>query len=129
MVHRLVRMAAIAAVPLALALTPVSTAASAPAATIHIVNQANLQPDGSISLTVVYSCTPSAFGPGFVSAFVQQPVGVSGSGSLFPATCDDKSHHATLIVSPGPFHQGSATAQAFVEGAAFAQTQAEVKVR
>src|SRR2546421_7596959 len=128
MVHTLVRMAAIAAVPLTLALTPVSTAASAPATTIHIVNQANLQPDGSVSLTVVYSCTPSAFGPGFVSAFVQQPVGVSGSGSLFPATCDDKSHHATLIASLKPIHQGSATAQAFLQDAAFAHSQAEANV-
>jgi hypothetical protein len=129
MVRTLVRMAAIAAVPLTLALTPVSTAASAPAATIHIVNQANLQPDGSVSLTVVYSCTPPAFGQGQVFVSVQQPVGVFGFGSLFPAACDDKSHHATLVVSPGPFHPGSATAQAFVSSAAFAQTQAEVKVK
>jgi hypothetical protein len=128
MVRTFVRMAAIAAVPLTLALTPISTAASAPLATIQILDQAPLQQDGSVALTVDYSCNPGFFGSqAGLFADVQQP-GVFGSSST-SATCDDQKHQTTLIVSPGPFQPGSATAFVQVFGSSFVSTQAEITVK
>ena len=136
MMRTFARRAAAAAVPLitlpvlALATAPGTAQASAPAATIQFHSQAQLQPDGSILVTVDYSCNPDFFGTtGGLEADAQQP-GADGF-SFTVATCNDQKHTVTLDLAPGLFTRG--TVAAFAEifnnaGANFKSAQAELKV-
>src|SRR5690349_17554254 len=103
---------------------PGATIASAPAATVVFHNQAPLQPDGSVLVTVDYRCLPNFFGStGFLFVEVEQP-GVSGFTST-GATCDDRKHIVTLDV-PGAFTPGAASARVDLSsGSATATTQAK----
>ena len=128
---KLVRLAFIAAMPLATAVAPIASWADQPSATIAIRQEADLTATGSLLLTVDYSCNPGVIGPsGFLFTEVQQP-GAFGS-AFVAATCDDQKHTVTLDNVPGPFTRGTAAAFAVVESfgfVSFATTQAEVNVR
>jgi hypothetical protein len=136
MLRTFARRAAAAAVPLitlpvlALAAAPGTAQASAPAATIQFHDQAQLQTDGSIIVTLDYSCNPAVYGTtGELQAEAQQP-GVDGFGFTITATCNDQKHTMTLDLMPGPFMRGTASATATISSAGnnTAQTQAELKV-
>jgi hypothetical protein len=121
-----------------LALLPAAAPANTPSASIQFVNQAKLQEDGTVLVSLYYQCLPSAFGTeGLVATRLEQP---SGPGEEFgphgeafaPANCNDQKHKITLDVAPGPFHPGSAAAQAVVfntTGSSSAQKFAELNVR
>jgi hypothetical protein len=135
MMRTFARRAAVAAVPLitlpvlALAAASGAAQASTPAATIQFHNQAQLQPGGSVLVTLDYSCNPAVFGTtGTLQAEAQQP-GVDGF-NVATATCDDQKHTVTLDLTPGPFTRGTASASAviFSAGNNNAQTQAELRV-
>jgi hypothetical protein len=134
MMRQLARRAAVAAVPLLtlpvimLAAAPGTALASAPSATLQFHNQAKLQADGSVLVTLDYSCNPAFFGTaGGLGVDVQQP-GAFGFVST-TATCDDQKHTVTLDVAPGPFTRGTASAVAEVfNGPSFKEIQAELKV-
>ena len=136
MLSTFARRAAVAAVPLitlpvvVLAAAPGTAQATAPSATIQFQNQAQLQSNGSIVVTLDASCNPGFSGPtGFIDAQAQQPGTFGSSFASFP--CDDQKHIVKLDLVPGPFTRGTASAFAFVEdsnGISEAQTQAELKV-
>ena len=129
MIRTLARRAALAAVPLVTLGVPAVAGATSPAATLKVEPQAYLQPDGSALVTVDYSCTPGFSGStGNLFMEMEQPGAIGSSAAT--ATCDDRTHKATLDVSPGPFTPGSATANASMVGAAgtFTATDAEVKI-
>lgn len=117
----------------------VAHAASA-GATIKIGPTAALaNPPSSVIVSVDYSCLPSAFSFGQVTVDQSQTAGVASGGRVdvfgfgsFNPTCDDKTHHANVIVSAfgGSFVRGTAGASAFVStGAVFAQASNEVSIR
>ena len=136
MLRTFARRAAAAAVPLitlpvlALAAAPGTALASAPSATIQFQNQARLQPNGSVLVTLDYSCNPGFFGnPGNLQVNLEQP-GAYGF-TFTSATCDDQKHTVTLDVAPGPFTPGTASATAFISndsGNSSKGIQAELKV-
>ena len=134
MMRRLARRALVAAVPLitlpvlALAAAPGTALASTPAATIQFHNQAQLQPDGSILVTLDYSCSPAFFGStGDLGVDAEQP-GTFGT-AFTTANCDGRKHTVTLDVAPGPFTPGTASVIAEVTNSLnFAETQAQLKV-
>ena len=117
----------------------VAHAASA-GATIKIAPTAALaNPPSSVIVSVDYSCVPSAFAFTQVTIDQSQPgvaasggrVDVFGFGSFNP-TCDDKTHHANVVVTSfgGSFIRGTAGASAFIStGAVFAQASNEVSIR
>ena len=113
---------------LALAAAPGTALASAPAATIQFHNQAQLQPNGSILVTLDYSCSPAFFGStGNLAVDAQQP-GTFGD-AFTTANCDGRKHTVTLDLVPGPFTPGTASVIAEVSNTNnFAETQAELKV-
>ena len=121
-----------------LGLVPAAAPASAPSASLHFVNQAALQKDGTVLVSLVYLCNPSAFtGPeefnGFVAARLEQAE-PSAFGERFEPgpNCNGKKHSVTLDLTPGPFHRGRATAQAAVgnaDGSSFAETKAVLQVK
>ena len=117
--------------PMVLGLHPSTASATAPPATIQIENQAQLQPDGSVLLTVDWSCDPNFDGPtGTLLTAVDQP-GATGNAAAVVA-CDDQKHKTTLDNVPGPFHPGLATAFADLRstnGGGNAFTQAEMTVK
>ena len=120
--------------------TTLAVHAASAGATLKIGPTATLaNPPQSVIVAVDYSCMPSAFTFGQVSVDQSQPgtaaspgrVDVQGFGSFQP-TCDDKTHHASVIVTAfnGSFIQGSAGASAFVfSGAVFAQASNEISIR
>lgn len=114
--------------------------ATSPGATIKIEPTAALaNPPTSIIVTVDYSCVPSGFSFGQVSVDQAQSIGAASGGSTdvfgfgsFNPTCDDKTHHAVVVVSSfgGTFVQGTAGASAFVGGGVtFANTSAEISIK
>lgn len=123
------RVALIAAAALMMvAFAPGATLASAPSATVAFHNQAPLQPDGSVLVTVDYRCLPNFFGSiGFLFVEVEQP-GAFGFTSI-GATCDDRKHTVALDV-PGAFTPGTASVRADLSsGSATATTQAKLHVK
>jgi hypothetical protein len=133
MIRTFARRVALAAVPLVtlpaimLAATPGPALASAPPATIHFTNQAPLQADGSVLVTVVFSCPPSG-GPGILTVDVEEGVN-SGFLSINTAGCNDRKQTMTLDIS-GPFRPGDAAAFAQITiGTISASTQTELKVK
>jgi hypothetical protein len=121
----------VAAAPLMmLAFAPSVTLARDPSATIHLQNQARLQSNGSALVTVAYSCSSSAAGTaGNLFVFATQPPRYAFA--FAPATCNGQQQTATIAVTPGPLHAGTATAFAQVAslGLAFAQTNAQLTIK
>jgi|SRR5450755_836438 hypothetical protein len=148
MIRTFARRAVLAAVLLAtlpaitLAATPGPALASAPPATIHFENQALLQADGSVLVTVDYSCPPdgpSTGSPGYLTVAVVEGSsleggGVTSGGASVSPVCDDRKHTVTLDIPglSGPFQPGDAAASAQVKDGSqifSASTQAELKVK
>jgi hypothetical protein len=131
-VARLAAAAAASAVMLAIA--PAAAPANTPSASIQFVNQAKLQEDGTVLVSLYYQCLPSAVGgtAGFVAMRLEQTEEFAYGEAFASANCNDQKHKVTFDVAPGPFHPGSATAQAVVDnanGSSFAQKFAELTVR
>jgi len=115
-----------------LALTTGPASATTPPGSITIANQAQLLTDGSVVLTVSYTCAPGPGGvtTGLVTSSVQQGA-VIGSSGTNTATCDNRKHSANLRNVPGPFSRGTANALAVVENTnatSFATTSRGVMV-
>jgi len=83
------------------------------------VNQAKLQENGTVLVSLYYQCLPSAVGgtAGFVAMRLEQTEGSAYGEAFDPANCNGQKHKVTFDVAPGPFHPGSATAQAVVSNA------------
>jgi len=125
---------------LAVLATALAAHAASAGATLKIGPTATLaNPPTSIIVSVDYSCVPSSFSFGQVEVDQSQPAGaasgsrtdVFGFGSFQP-TCDDKTHHASVVVTSfsGSFIRGSAGASAFVaSGAVFANAQNEISIK
>ena len=140
MIRTFARRAAVATMPLialpviTLAAAPGPAFATAPSATIHFTDQARLQPNGSVVVTVTYSCFPDFNGPtGEISVNMQQD-GVGGFANDLAAVCDSTKHTDSLdvIPFPGVFSRGSANATVQVNNFGFtsiATAQALLKVR
>ena|SRR5438093_13477265 len=94
---------------------PVSGSATTPPGSIAIANQAQLLTDGSVVLTVSYTCAPGPANDttGVVVSSVQQGAIIGSASAL--ATCDNRKHTAHLDNVVGPFSQGTANAVAAVE--------------
>jgi len=114
--------------------------ATSAGATIKIEPTATLaNPPTSVIVVIDYSCLPSAFSFGQVTVDQFQSGSAASGGRFdvqgfggFQATCDDKTHHASVIVTAfnGSFVPGTAGASAFVgAGAVFASTQNEVSIK
>jgi hypothetical protein len=114
MIRKLARRAVLLSVPLVMLAAASGTAAvSAPPATVHFLNQAQLQSDGMVLVNLNYSCSPSSSGAGGNLIVLAHQKGAIGFGST-TVTCDGVTHAATLFLAPGPFTTGRAVAFAFV---------------
>jgi hypothetical protein len=82
---------------------------TAPQPSTSIRNQALLLSDGTVILTVDYSCIPGPGGNtvGTITTSVTQGT-ISSPNKSAPATCDGHSHTATTDNGPGPFNVGDA---------------------
>ena len=131
LIRRLALRTVIVALPgLALAFGPGTALGTSPSFTLQFHNQAPLQPDGSVLLTVDYTCMPGAFSGtnGVLELELQQTNNAVGSFTG-PAACDDQKHTTTADVGPGPFVQGDAAALGVISNdSGFADTQVELKV-
>jgi len=119
--------------------------ASSPGATIKLAPKAALaNPPSSVIVGVDYSCLPSQFSFGSVSIDQSQTTSVASGSRVdvfgfgnFQPVCDDKTHHADVVVStwswfypPSTFIPGGASASAFVgSGAAYANDSAEITIK
>jgi hypothetical protein len=116
---------------LALALLPASAPANPPAATISFVGGGTLLDDGSVDVTLHYSCLPpSNPGPGGIEASLQQ--GLVFGANLETAICDGRNHSVTLNMAPGPFMPGIAGGKASVSNdnaSALASANDQVTIR
>lgn len=106
--------------PVLLGLLSSTAAEAAPIsekASVNVLNKAELA-TGVIDVTVKYSCAPTgSTTAGFLSVMVNQ--GPTEGGNEVFATCDNKTHPATVLVEAfsyvgGTFSPGAATADAFV---------------
>jgi hypothetical protein len=106
---------AMSAIALTLAIGPAS--ATTPPGSIAIANQAQLLADGSVVLTVTYTCAPAAgnITTGTLATAVQQGATIGNGDAV--ATCDNRKHTANIQNIPGPFSQGIANAVAEVQNA------------
>src|SRR6266550_6973552 len=86
---------------LALALLPASAPANPAAATISFVGGGTLLDDGSVDVTLHYSCLPAISGPGGIEVTLQQ--GLVFGANLDTAICDGRNHSVILNMTPGPF--------------------------
>jgi len=115
---------------LALALLPASAPANPAAATISFVGGGTLLDDGSVDVTLHYSCLPAISGPGGIEVTLQQDL-VFGA-NLAPAICDGRNHSVTLPMAPGPFMAGIAGGRASVfndNGSSTASANDQVTIR
>ena len=106
-------------------------AATAPPGSIAIANQALLLGDGSVVLTVSYTCAAAAGNvtTGALSTAVQQGATIGNGDAV--ATCDNRKHTVNVDNVPGPFSQGTANAVATVinsDSTSFAFTSRGVMV-
>ena len=112
---------------------PVGTALADnnPAIVIMIENNGYLQPNGSVNVTIDYSCLPG-FGSGPAGAMTGTLEQTQAFGqSSQTVTCDDHTHTTVMNFAPGPFTRGVAAASVtIVNGANQSATQnAEVTVQ
>ena len=117
-----------------LGLVPAAAPASTPSASLHFTNQASLQEDGTVLVSLTYLCNPSAFGgpAGTVAARLEQGEPPAYGEAFAPATCNGQKHKVTLDLAPGPFSPGPGTAQAVVfngDGSSSAETRAILRVK
>jgi hypothetical protein len=144
MIRQLARRAAVAAVPLitlpvlVLAAAPGTALASAPSASLQFLGQAQLQSDGSVVVTLDYSCMPGTPGAaGWLQATVSQSGTTAGLNYFeqISVTCDGHKHIVSVDVpvESGPgFTKGPASAVADVSndtGGSVAQVYPPVKLK
>jgi hypothetical protein len=91
----------------------------APEPSASIRNQALLLSDGTVILTVDYSCIPGPGGNivGTITTSVMQGT-ISSPDKSAPATCDGHPHTATTDNGPGPFSPGDAHGDAHTANSA-----------
>jgi hypothetical protein len=116
---------------LALSLASGRASATAPPGSITIANQAQLLSDGTVVVTVSYTCAPAAGGvtTGDVGTSVQQGALIASGTGI--ATCDNRRQTAHIQNVPGPFSEGTANVVAFVinaDSTSFAFTSRAVMV-
>jgi hypothetical protein len=113
--RRLLQLMAVSA-GLALALLPTTAPANPAAGDIAFVGNGELDGelliDGTVDVTLRYSCLPPD--PGGLVVQLAQGFTAFGTNVDIPATCDGKNHIVTLNVAPGPFTPGTATGNAQV---------------
>jgi hypothetical protein len=118
------------AVLFVLALLPASAPANPAAATIAFVGGGTLLGDGTVDVTLHYSCLPP--GPGGIDASLTESATEFGSSVPALATCDGRNHSVTLNMAPGPFSPGIAAGKATVfndTGAAMANANDQVTIK
>ncbi len=118
------------AVLLVLALLPASAPANPAAATISFAGGGTLLTDGTVDVTLHYSCLPP--GPGGIVASLDEGGTAVGSTAATPM-CDGRNHSRTLnIVGVPPFSPGIAAGTAGVTndtGGSFADTNEQVTIK
>jgi len=117
---------------LALSLASGRASATSASASIAIANQAQLLSDGTVVVTVYYTCAPAAGGvtTGEVATSVQQGALIANGTAI--ATCDNRRQSAHIQNVPGPFSQGTANVAAAVinaDSTSFAFTSRAVMLR
>jgi len=116
---KITRLLGAATIALALSALPAGTAlAEGTPVTINISSNSTLQPDGSATLTITYTCLPG-FGTGTVgtiNTYLEQTQGFGSSAAN--AICDDHNHTVTLDQSPGPFVRAEAAARVIIQNGA-----------
>jgi len=115
---------------LVLALLPASAPANPAAATISFVGGGTLLIDGSVDVTLRYSCLPGGPGGGLYAELHESVTEFGTSPAL--AICDRKNHSATLNMVPGPFSPGIAAGTATVfndSGSAVAYANDQVMIK
>ena len=109
---KLVPLVAVGAV-LVLALLPASAPANPAAGTITFVGGGKLLIDGTVNVTLRYSCLPPS--PGEIDVELDEGGVAFGFSVANPANCDGKAHTVTLnVVGAPPFTPGTATGNASV---------------
>jgi hypothetical protein len=124
-------LAALVGMVVLLALATGLASATATSAKITIANQATLVSDGSVVVTLTYTCAPGPANDttGLVQVDLQQ--GAVIDFTTASATCDNRQHTVSLDVL-GPFSQGTATALGVVTNTtttSFASTSRGVTIR
>jgi hypothetical protein len=122
MIRQLACRAVVAAVPLiglpvlVLAAAPGTALASVPSPSISFHGQKiQLQPDGSVDVTVDYSCIYGTVGPSTVIVTVVQPA-VTATNSTGNINCDGQKHTVTVdVLGTRPFTPGNASVTATVQ--------------
>jgi hypothetical protein len=118
------------AVLLVLALLPASAPANPAAAMISFAGGGTLLDDGTVNVTLHYSCLPP--GPGGIDAYLNENGTAFGSSAPALAICDGRNHSITLNMAPGPFTPGIAAGTATVfndAGSAVADTNEQVTIK
>jgi hypothetical protein len=109
--NKLVPLVAVGAV-LVLTLLPATAPANTPAGTISFAGNGSLLDDGTVDVTLHYSCLPP--GPGEIDVALDEG-GTAFAFVISPlATCDGRTHSVTVNMAPGPFTPGTATGNATV---------------
>jgi hypothetical protein len=119
-----------------LGLVPAAAPASPPSASIKFVNQATLQENGTVLISLMYRCSPEADGGtfGIVEARLSQGEGEAFGREAQAAECNGEKHKVTVDIFPqlGSFSPGPATAFAEVHNIEFsshAETSEVLKVK
>jgi hypothetical protein len=108
---KLVPLIAVCAV-LVLALLPAGAPANPVAGSISFVGNGSLLIDGTVDVTLKYSCLPPDGGE--IGVTLDEGGTALGFGAFAPTTCDGRNHSVTVNVAPGPFTRGIATGNAFL---------------
>jgi hypothetical protein len=119
------------AVLLVLALLPANAPANPPAATISFVGGGTLLGDGTVDVTLHYSCLPPSLG-GEIVAYLDENGTAFGSSAPTSAICDGRNHSVTLNIVGGLFSPGIATGTASVfngSSSAVAYTNDQVTIK
>lgn len=130
--HALAAAVPVVALPVALLASPGTALAGGPSATVHITGQATLLSDGSVTLTIDYTCPPLFSPPEGTDIFaaVQQAGGLATTSAL--PVCDGTHQSLTLDLTTfptGAITPGDASATVdLTSGFAFANDQTTVKV-
>jgi len=108
---KLVALIAVSAA-LVLALLPAGAPANPAAGTISFSGSGTLLSDGTVDVTLHYSCLPP--GPGEIGVELDEGGSAFGFSPITLVTCDGRNHSVTVNIAPGPFTPGTATGNAFL---------------
>jgi hypothetical protein len=112
-----------------LGLVPAAAPASPPSPSVKFVNQAKLQEDGTVLVSLMYRCSPEANGGTFGVLEAQLGQGAEAFGrEARAAECNGEQHKVTLDVVPliGSFSRGPAKALGEVQNLEFHATTFDV---